>query len=561
MPTIKEENQKPLRKALQVHVGIDINSEDVEPNYRFRAVDEDGNRIASTFRYDSRIHKPIPRTPLMDFYSPDGFVNDGLAEPKSIWEGTKNGVYFTDKPIGGNADGKIVDASTGTIVTVVIELYEARQFTVFADGKVHTGYGSITIDEWTPNKRVVIDRIVYGDCRMWSNDSLISCSLNLRSVETKAQEPSLQMSEIKVEVYEPNDLTNFIGRIPENTPIWYMAGYPGDMSEVRRFYISEAVQQEGHVLSFSGYDATKFLEDDYSVYIGESGGLHNYVTAIDVLLTKAGINHKLVDTWNDEAHTQGAGQFLWDKRSKRVMIATLVNHLRTAITTDGDTEVAPGYEVPAYLMYVDAGIPTLTTKRDTENVYEINDTTLFQDEIERESRYQLYGFGKIIESTVWEDVESIELESGSSVIKSVSEPYIQLRASNGVLTQLDPFTYTISGIGTSNITGRRLYPQDTYWNYEGLDWLNTELLTAGDMYWNASAQMDSGSKFSVKIDVVSKLAYRSNKLHTFTWRGDPHLQPRDYIRVNGKDMTIDTITLDHVDGGLTSTITAREGFI
>ena len=60
--------------------------------------------------------------------------------------------------------------------------------------------------------------------------------------------------------------------------------------------------------------------------------------------------------------------------------------------------------------------------------------------------------------------------------------------------------------------------------------------------------------------------YRSPITGSFTWKGDPRMQPRDIIhfrRLDGtvEDVTIETITLKHAEGGTTAEITYRKGVI
>jgi hypothetical protein len=59
---------------------------------------------------------------------------------------------------------------------------------------------------------------------------------------------------------------------------------------------------------------------------------------------------------------------------------------------------------------------------------------------------------------------------------------------------------------------------------------------------------------------------RSNKSGSFTWKGDPRIQPRDVFYLYDKDdetkytvCTIETVTLKHEGGGLSASITYREG--
>lgn len=60
--------------------------------------------------------------------------------------------------------------------------------------------------------------------------------------------------------------------------------------------------------------------------------------------------------------------------------------------------------------------------------------------------------------------------------------------------------------------------------------------------------------------------YRSNITGSFTWKGDPRMQPRDVVtfhRLNGTEeqITLENITITHEGGGTTAEITYRKGVI
>ena len=65
---------------------------------------------------------------------------------------------------------------------------------------------------------------------------------------------------------------------------------------------------------------------------------------------------------------------------------------------------------------------------------------------------------------------------------------------------------------------------------------------------------------------MENLLKRSPITGSFTWKGDPRMQPRDIIhfhRLDGtvEDVTIESITLKHAEGGTTAEITYRKGII
>lgn len=65
---------------------------------------------------------------------------------------------------------------------------------------------------------------------------------------------------------------------------------------------------------------------------------------------------------------------------------------------------------------------------------------------------------------------------------------------------------------------------------------------------------------------LAEMLKRSNITGSFTWKGDPRMQPRDVVnfhRLDGtvEEITIETITLKHEGGGTTAEITYRKGVV
>lgn len=91
-----------------------------------------------------------------------------------------------------------------------------------------------------------------------------------------------------------------------------------------------------------------------------------------------------------------------------------------------------------------------------------------------------------------------------------------------------------------------------------------ELPIMGELYADVLS-----SSAGIKIYPEKALAaplYRSNKTISFTWKGDPRIQPRDIFTFRELDGTADkwtfeNITLTHEKGGTMAEITARKGVI
>ena len=102
--------------------------------------------------------------------------------------------------------------------------------------------------------------VYLGRSWLWDNSNLISVSLDLHGINTEIG-GELEVSSIEIKSYETTDYTDTIGDIAVGSPIWYTAGYDGDMSPSRTFYLSEPISWQDNVLTVKGQDATMFLEN------------------------------------------------------------------------------------------------------------------------------------------------------------------------------------------------------------------------------------------------------------------------------------------------------------
>lgn len=276
MPTIAEENKKLLRQALDVIVGMDIPFEDVS------SVSAAGNYAGSS----GIINQAPQRVNLMDL-SNGGFLNDGLAAP-----------------LDSNTGGYVSQISTNLVLSITLAAASDEDVVIvgYLDGKMHkwtfSGSGANrTVTIPADPKRIVVNRVVCGEAFWFDNSNLISCDLQLRAVETKIDNPELQMSEIDIEGYEPNDVTDVIGYIGTGYPIYYTAGYQDDMAPLRKFYLGEPIEFENKTVKIKGYDATYFLDEEFSGdLIGNpdaatgGAGINVYFNKIAEIISDAGID-------------------------------------------------------------------------------------------------------------------------------------------------------------------------------------------------------------------------------------------------------------------------------
>lgn len=561
MFTIKDENKKPLRRALDVLCGIDaIDEASIIPT-----ISDGAQTIPYTFApfpENARIEAIGLRASIMDL-SGEGFALDGSCIPAQTEALPDSGKYGWLTPFYSDAEGYICNASGRCSITVYPN-YDGLTSIVAMDAAIDAkniiASEPVVYTRWKPNTRVIFDRIVPGIAFQFTNSELVECTLNLRGVETTVDNPTLQTSEIEIEAYAPNLPDDAIMQILEDSPIYYTSGYPGDMSPIRRFYLSGDIEYNESVIKLSGEDSTKFLEGEYpGKYIGgtsaNASSMHDYFLAIQDIITGAGIDVEVTDTWADGYQSIPCMASFLDDRSKREHIAQAVN------IYSFDSTFVGGTPYDAYINYVDAGIPKLWTYK-RESIYDIDAVAEHSKKYEpRINRLEMSMFGLWVGAS--QEVETVQ--ANGARIRNVSDPYYSFTTSKGTVSKITPYTYKIKNSGTAVVSGRPIVFED--WNDTSVP--NNPVVaeregrgvtvTLDELHGFPIISDSAGQTYLAGIGMLGTIIERSRVLHTFTWRGDPKLQPRDYIRVDGIEMTIDTVTLEHSEGGLKSTITAREG--
>ena len=374
--TIADQNQKIYRPSMAVACGIDTYAEQVTvtPTTRYGSGAYDGNMRAG---------KRGITIKLMDLAG-GGFPLDGTRYPiRSAAEADDGDATIVDSYKGYVKYGipaSVASGSNGKTSSIgfsVSDIPEGAGILTAhlrdSDGKTYRATGAsaaalqteiqnVTI---TPGARIYIDRIVAGQSWQWDKSTLISCNLTLRGVDTKGDNPELQMSEAEIKGIVPESDLKDIAGMAENSPIWYAAGYHDDITPVRRFYLSEGVKAENIVATVKGYDATKFLEEEHLGVISQyENGFNRGVFAQVMARRCYGI--------------LGRG-LIFDHNAEYARVP--VNDIKGAKTTDDDLRYMSGKGVPRrsvvaahcnlmrsasgglnntgiYCDYVDAGLPT-----------------------------------------------------------------------------------------------------------------------------------------------------------------------------------------------------------
>lgn len=649
--TIAAENAKTYRPSMLVACGIDTTAEmlDVTPTTRYGSGAYDGNMRAGKRGISIKLmdlagggfpldgtHYPISSEPeatdgddtIIESYK--GYVKYGIpAQTASDSSGATSSIGFS---IGEMPEG--VSGLTAHLRDSEGKRYRA---TVSNASSLASAIGAVRI---TPGARLYIDRIAPGESWQWDKATLIGCTLTLRGVETKGNDPELQMSEVEIKGIVPEtDLTG-IAQMAENSPIWYAAGYRDDVTPVRRFYLSEGITAENIVATVKGYDATKFLEAEHHGVVSSWTARFNYGDYMRQMARRCyGIlGRGLIYDHNAEyarepvndisgvATSETVCRYMSvDNVPRRSVVAAHCNLMR--ITSGGL------YDNGVYCDYVDAGLPTWRagnipigkTAYGHEWSLTQGEVVDFKKEVqidcaevsadvswpkqEKDTKGKLKYTSFYAETITQGDSRAIETEEPYSSHKFKGYNKEEKNSADGSMQWIhskignlirvnghyypdrqvfgrSSFDYTVKAlktakmrlIGVRNVMTHptRLTGLPSGVTYEDgtvkyVTGRKGEAFTLPEIF-KATMEQAGGVVGSAASNVkslwglfIKQIGDRSNIVYKFQYRGDPHMQPRDIIHmtINGTvvDMTIDNLTLEHVEGGLISTIECRKGII
>lgn len=406
-----------------------------------------------------------------------------------------------------------------------------------------TGYASliITIDKWAPGSRAKLARIFMGKCYQFNNNNLISCIATLRAGLTI--DPSLPFSEIEIQGIT-DDVSDEIPYIPDNSPIWYSAGYPGNMSELRKFYLQKEVPAEYNdkIITIKGYDETYKLDSDFEAeYVTLNYGYskRDLYRLFKTVLDASGI------TYSAESEPSGTSgyvdnYFLFKDNTRRDLIAFLQNLIP--------------------IRFVDAGIPYLSHSESRRKSWIINDYSKIENEIEQHINEILVKAYFALAEPTSTTIETVKATATAVYEQTYSDYYLNISVTNAtVITKgLNYITFKAASTADCVVSGTKIEI------YRGS---TAESVSDG----KAGKSLDFSSKWDSDfisdglgyLDYAAELFNRSNKKKKFTWKGDPRMMPFDTVCLGSDDTTytIESMTLEHSGGGLISQIEAREGII
>ena len=665
--TIDIENAKQIRQPMDVIIQV-LMEETATLSFTYS-----GQKIA-----DGVLNQPDWEMRKLADLQWNGFELDGSA------------VLYDSTVTASAANGKIgVRGHIGRPVTVsVTASASVDRLTVNATGcksvqyngftySMRNGYAIIPIggtsavfvfQPETDTKRVEVSDIRPGVQMRITNDNLISAVVSLRS-DLSILEPTLPESEINIEAYMDEDYSELLASIPDETPVTYQAGYEGDMSPVRKFYLAEQITWADNVMSIHAVDAVHLLDVDtgsalvaenkyitcfagvawafINKYVGAyfnilspSGGsargkliVDGGITARDYIATVNNLLHQSDDIWYTYVDA-GIPDFKFVKPSssfrineddcadcqnntERVLSSIRVLH-RNLILNDstvsgaalGTANVIKGVGASMSFDFDFVRSCAIGLLRGTEDFNKYIGT----------SNYQLY-CGVLPQipmlkeggaSFICWDVSLVGLRrEGASVGLSGMDRLLGNNLSQGNFVSIPETWSTEHPTYAQFIPWDAVYdPDDEYWNgnpagvnirSQLIAWNrlinrgvidssvteysfyiggrayreNSEYITFSSGRsgveavidsppWLGDITMESTGAKVYPDGAYNSLLQRSNVTGSFTWKGDPRMQPRDvftFHRLDGTNevCTLENITITHEKGGTSAEITYRKG--
>ena len=669
MTTIDIENAKQIRQPMDVIIQIAATETATLTYSGYSAA-----KVA-----DGELDEPDwPMRKLADLQG-DGFLLDGSA------------VLYDSTVTASAENGKLgVRSVIGTAISVTVTSDVALQYlTVTASGaelvtyngtaySMTSGYALIPVGggttftlTFTPaaaDERIEISDIQPGALIRITNDNLISAVVSLRS-DLSILEPTLPESEINIEAYFDTDISDILASIPDETPVTYQAGYDGDMSPVRKFYLAEQITWADNVMSIHAVDAVHLLDVDtgsalvaenkyitcfagvawafINKYVGAyfnipspSGGsargkliVDGGITARDYIATVNNLLHQSDDIWYTYVDA-GIPDFKFVKPSssfhineddcadcqndtERVLSSIRVLHRKLILNDStvsgaalGTANVIKGVGASMSFDFDFVRSCAIGLLRGTEDFNKYIGT----------SNYQLYcgvlpqipmlkeGGADFI---CW-DVSLVGLRrEGASIGLSGMDRLLGNNLSQGNFEPIPGTWSTEHPTYAQFIPWNAVYdPDDEYWNgnpagvnirSQLIAWnrlINRGVIDSsateysfyigGRAYredseyitfssgrsgveavidsppWLGDITMESTGAKVYPDGAYNSLLQRSNITGSFTWKGDPRMQPRDvftFHRLDGTDevCTLENITITHEKGGTSAEITYRKG--
>lgn len=569
--TIDIENLKAIRKPFDVICGVDMENTTATNVISYDSGDvgfSDDNEVDAL---KSSAWEPLRLADL----SGGGFpLDDGVIFPSQTHEASVfEGKYGLRGYVGESLEISVTTSAstvsitcegTGTL-TVNGAVYPLQdQFVI----PVRAGVEETLLFESTDeHARVVVYTIVPGIVLQFKNDAIVSCVLDLAG-NLSLQEPSFEVSTIELNAYYPYDISEIISTMPDNTPLWYKAGYPGDYCETRMFYLDGEATMKDRVITLKGTDASSRLEgvtmrsklvrNAYQLYVN----FHN-------TFNRAGIT--LVDYEEMPSDSSSTYAAIVTEQSAQDLLGDMMV----------SCHAAPLYYWPTY---VDAGIPRLYYKQvsedgTTRSPYQLRVWDIHEEDCAEVERIVSRKISKIA---------SADHDTPFLVRVTPTNTNVTVGSKTVVAGEIVEFTYSngyLWNLVRTNTDGSVIYAdqQGQKWiaNANGTASLTGNVLSLSKisdfdiptpaqkgivLYMNPVILGYLVESYAGSIPTNTGRFFGSNVTGSFTFRGDPRMQPRDTFRFTRLDGTVEVATIERIEmthegGGTTASVHYRLGVV
>lgn len=600
MATINSENAKQIRDPMEIYIHLFAGSSATIGNY---------TAYSPYKSYDSTLGNTSWSMRSIADLAGDGFPLDGSVEwfDSSITPSANNGKLGVRGVAGSNV--QIGITASGTLTSITVASQNVGTITVGGVSYPSTGLNVIPINatsatlQFSPSdsdERVMVDYIIPGAEFSITNDNLVSCNLSLRS-DLSVQNHTWEESEIEISMYYPYDISSTFAYIQSDFPITYQAGYDSDLSEIRRFYLSEPITEENNVVTIRGVDASHWLDNKMmnEQWITTNTGnsreaiYNKFVQAIQA----AGI--KLVHKQNVSRANSGTTQYaVLPEMSTRDFVSEVMN-LTLSYRRSG---------IYYGIQFVDAGIPSVefgdgktfgntwtinksdcadwveSYEQNIARIQETNDERKYNESISIASEFDELGG-----DTSALNIYDIEEQKPGTLYKT--NQLIELDF-DGYYAKVGNFHDTTTTISITPSRAVFKATKTSEWSTKKFTFFDVHYVKNGKCIVGAPAIITGGvSSYSnpnnlpgITIDYdpfiygiltdangatvfnYPSLFNRSLRTGSFTFKGDPRQQPLDYLNLvdDTKSPTttitarITSIELAHEGGGTTAVIGWRE---
>lgn len=422
--------------------------------------------------------------------------------------------------------------------------------------------------------------IISGFAVDLSNKSLTTCTLALRA-SLDLVNPSWETSEINLGFILPDvtpETLQFIATTVDGAYISYSSWYSdtSDTAATRRIFTCTTkgiTLNGGNEITLTGVDQSEKLSKNQApryFSFDQMEGIPRLYALFRSFITNAGIDDVTAEE-DPPAATSGTSETRSVFLTERAYSSYILFFMRHMAVETG----LGGYAF--WPRYVDAGRPTVTWSY-PEAKWGISEEECGNIQWSYEPAIRKFSMDNdAAESPATrKDIETKEVKEGRKYWFDMQDPYRAFQCTNGTILYSNALRVKIKATATGDATLSGI-PIEIYDNGLGQDTFTfgdygQAITEDGEWYFEnacANVDKDGGTRidFAARADVYDHYqAGNITQTVTFTWKGDPRMQPLDIFIFSHPDgtseaWTIGSITLDHTGGGLSAEITARRGVL